>query len=217
MEDWWKFLNEYVSNIGHPTKIHQMFRDWHSGLWDPKTENANQVNDVDPINRQVLRIKQTENTENSKAHINGKWYPEPSPENDGTYTIGYGIKLSANPYYDQLVKKQGGYMTDAQMEAAVRDLSQKHYNTAKGVYDKRFGEGSWDKLSGYMQSYLTDYSYNPGLSQFPALMDSVHEGDIERIKAESDRRMGKKKLTGRNRVMQQDADSIANGYYNIFK
>lgn len=226
MDDWKEFIKEYINNIGHPNRIHQLFRNYNQEVWNPKInqsqENEDQnayvqtFNDVDPIQRQVLRIYQTENKPNSKAHIKGKWYPEPSPENDGTYTIGYGIKLSENPAYDKLVKDQGGYMTDAQMEAAVKLLAQKHFDRAKNIYNKRHGAGSWDQLSGYAQSLLTDYSYNPGLQKFPKLMDAMHSGDIDGIRTESKRFLHGKEL-GRNKVIATDLSDDSLSVYSLFK
>jgi len=158
--------------------------------------------------------------ENSKNNVNGgydaktgRWYPHKSHEG-GADTIAYGIKLSNGTPEAALALKQG-YLTDEQAESAVDTLVQKYYNDAKKIYDKRFGEGEWDKLSDKSQSILVDYSYNPGLSKFPKLMEGFHSGNMDLIKSNYKRYVNGKEL-GRNKTLLADLDDLENNY-SIFR
>ena len=158
--------------------------------------------------------------ENSKNNVNGgydaktgRWYPHKSHEG-GADTIDYGIKLSNGTPEAALALKQG-YLTDEQAVSAVDTLVQKYYNDAKKVYDKRFGEGEWDKLSDKSQSILIDYSYNPGLSKFPKLMEGFHSGNMDLIRQNYKRYVNGKEL-GRNKTLLADLDDLENNY-SIFR
>ena len=158
--------------------------------------------------------------ENSKNNVNGgydaktgRWYPHKSHEG-GADTIAYGIKLSNGTPEAALALKQG-YLTDEQAVSAVDTLVQKYYNDAKKVYDKRFGEGEWDKLSDKSQSILIDYSYNPGLSKFPKLMEGFHSGNMDLIRQNYKRYVNGKEL-GRNKTLLADLDDLENNY-SIFR
>lgn len=154
--------------------------------------------------------------ENSKNNVNGgydaktgRWYPHKSHEG-GADTIAYGIKLSNGTPEAALALKQG-YLTDEQAESAVDTLVQKYYNDAKKVYDNRFGEGEWDKLSDKSQSILVDYSYNPGLAKFPSLMEGFHSGNLDLIKKNYKRYSGGKPL-GRNKTLLEEIETLGSEY-----
>lgn len=154
--------------------------------------------------------------ENSKDNVNGgydaktgRWYPHKSHEG-GADTIAYGIKLSNGTPEAKLALRQG-YLTDEQAVGAVDTLVQKYYNDAKKVYDKRFDDGEWDKLSEKSQSILVDYSYNPGLSKFTKLMDAFHSGDKDGILKEYKRYSGGKPL-GRNKTLFEEIQTLDNEY-----
>lgn len=158
--------------------------------------------------------------ENSKNNVNGgydaktgRWYPHKSHEG-GADTIAYGIKLSNGTPEAKLALQQG-YLTDEQAVSAVDTLVQKYYDAAKKVYDGKYGAGEWDKLSDKSQSILVDYSYNPGLSKFPSLMEGFHSGDMDMIRKHYKRYSGGKEL-GRNKVLLQDLDDLENNY-SIFR
>ena len=158
--------------------------------------------------------------ENSKANANGgwdaktgRWYPHKSHEG-GADTIAYGIKLSNGTPEAKLALKQG-YLTDQQAEHFVDTLVNRYYDAAKKVYDKKYGEGEWDKLSDKSQSILVDYSYNPGLAKFPKLMEGFHSGNIDLIRQNYKRYVNGKEL-GRNKTLLEEIDTLGNEY-SIFR
>lgn len=176
---------------------------------------------IDDIQRRIIEEenrKQTQKEWNRRVaegrpggwnEAEGRWYPEGSVEG-GAKTIAYGIKLSNGSPEAALAKKQG-YLTDEQALDALYSLSNSYYDSAKKVYDRRFGTGAWDRLNHKQQSILTDYEYNPGLSGFPKLMDATYAGDIEGMKNESSRNTGGKPLK-RNKGMLRDIDSLLTAY-----
>lgn len=154
--------------------------------------------------------------ENSKNNVNGgydaktgRWYPHKSHEG-GADTIAYGIKLS-NGTPEAAVALKQGYLTDEQATHFVDTLVQKHYNTARKYYNEVYGEGAWDKLSDKSQSILVDYSYNPGLSKFPKLMEAFHSGDKEGILREYKRYSDGKPL-GRNDYLLDEINQLEDMY-----
>lgn len=182
-----------------------------------RESNPSNLKEGYAIQDAVRRIMQVENNKGDKRggwdEINQRWYPHRSPEG-GADTIAYGIKLSNGTPEAELAKKQG-YLTDEQALDALDTLVQKYYGNAKSTYDKKFGDGSWDSLSEKSKSILTDYEYNPGLKKFPKLMEGFNEGDLEKIKANYKRYLGRREL-GRNRYLSADIDSLAT-FYPIFK
>ena len=158
------------------------------------------------------RLRQLENNKaNPSGGYNkraGRWYPHDSFEG-GAQTIAYGIKLSNGLPWAKLAQKQG-YLTDAQAEEALQEMSGQYYDNAKKVYDKQFGEGEWDKLNWKQQSILTDYEYNVagGLKKFPALMRATREGDIDTMLKESSRSSGGRPLKNRNAYIAADIDAL---------
>lgn len=176
---------------------------------------------IDDIQRRIIEEenrKQTQKEWNRRVsegrpggwnEAEGRWYPEGSVEG-GAKTIAYGIKLSNGSPEAALAKRQG-YLTDEQALDALYSLSNSYYDSAKKVYNRRFGTGAWDRLNHKQQSILTDYEYNPGLSGFPKLMDATYAGDIEGMKNESSRNTGGKPLK-RNKGMLRDIDSLLTAY-----
>ena len=171
------------------------------------------------------RIKETENSkDNIKGgynKINNRWYPHKSIEG-GANTIAYGIKLSNGTDWAKTALEQG-YLTDAQAEKAVTDLATTYMDSARTIYDKKYGEGEFDKLSGKSKSILTDFNYNPGLQKFPNLMNGFYTEDIDKIEQNykrysiSKNKRGKvsKKELGRNKYIKNDIDSLKLGLYPI--
>lgn len=164
--------------------------------------SGQEVEQLDPVKDAARRIRAVEN---SKTNPNGgwnekekRWYPHKSVEG-GADTIAYGIKLSNGTPEAELAKKQG-YLTDEQAVHFTDSLAQVYYDKAKSVYDKKYGDGEWDKLSPESQSFLTDFSYNPGLGKFPKLMEGFHSGDIDMIRKNYMRYSNGKPL-GRNKIM----------------
>lgn len=180
---------------------------------------SNKQNDQEFVLKDIMaRIYATENSKDSvKGGYNKKedrWYPVDSPEG-GRQTVAYGIKLGTGSPEALLAEKQG-YLTGKQADDAVRSLALTHMDTAKRIYDKKFGVGSWDTLSGKSQSILTDYSFNVGLQKFPKLMEGFNEGNLKKIKDNYKRYTGGKPLTGRNNYIRKDIDSLMT-YYPILK
>lgn len=159
------------------------------------------------------RIREVENSkDNPKGGYDsntGRWYPHRSHEG-GADTVAYGIKLS-NGTPEAALAKQQGYLTDAQANEAVDSLVRTYGDSAKRVYDKKFGEGAWDDLSEKSKSILIDYEYNPGLSKFPNLMTGFHDADLDKIKANY-KRYSRGKELGRNRTLAKDIDSLSTFY-----
>ena len=182
-----------------------------------RDNNPSNLKEGYAIRDAARRIMQVENSKDSKRggwdESTQRWYPHRSPEG-GADTIAYGIKLS-NGTPEAALAKQQGYLTDEQALDALDTLVQKYHDNAKIVYDKKFGEGSWDSLSEKSKSILTDYEYNPGLKKFPQLMEGFNEGNMEKIKANYKRYLGRREL-GRNKYLSADIDSLST-FYPIFK
>ena len=168
---------------------------------------------LDPIADAAARIRAVENSKDNKEGgwdpKTKRWYPHRSHEG-GADTIAYGIKLSNGTPEAALALKQG-YLTDEQAESALDSLARKYYDSAKKVYDNRYGEGEWDKLSDKSQSILVDYSYNPGLAKFPNLMEGFHSGNIDMIR-DNYKRYSNGKPLGRNKTLLEEIDTLGNQY-----
>ena len=171
------------------------------------------------LNDVAARVFATENNkDNPKGGYdrkNNRWLPVDSVEG-GTPTVAYGIKLGTGSPEAKLAEKQG-YLTDKQANDAVYTLSRFHINKAKEIYDNKFGEGNWDKLSPKSQSILADYSFNVGLQKFPKLMEGFHSGNIDTIRKEYKRFTNGRPLTGRNNYIKNDIDSLQTFYPIILK
>lgn len=171
------------------------------------------ISTLDPIADAAARIRAVENSKDNKDGgwdpKTKRWYPHRSHEG-GADTIAYGIKLSNGTPEAALALKQG-YLTDEQAESALDSLARKYYDAAKRVYDGRYGEGEWDKLSDKSQSILVDYSYNPGLTKFPNLMEGFHSGNIDMIRNNYKRYSNGKPL-GRNKTLLEEIDTLGNQY-----
>jgi len=185
-------------------------------MYDPSrgtVEESAVVSILDPVKDAARRIMAVENSKtNPKGGWNakeGRWYPHKSVEG-GADTIAYGIKLSNGTPEAKLALKQG-YLTDEQATEFADTLAQKYYDAAKRVYDKKYGEGEWDKLSDKSQSILVDYSYNPGLQKFPSLMEGFHSGNMDMIRKNYKRYSGGKEL-GRNKKLLEEIDTLENEY-----
>ena len=167
------------------------------------------VSVLDPVKDAARRIMAVENSKASASGgwdaKTGRWYPHKSIEG-GADTIAYGIKLSNGTPEAALALKQG-YLTDEQATQFADTLAQRYYDAAKRVYDKKYGEGEWDKLSDWSQSILTDFSYNPGLGKYPKLMEGFHSGDMDTILSEYKRYSNGKEL-GRNKVIREELDTL---------
>ena len=164
---------------------------------------------INPVKHAAQRIMAVENNKtNPSGGWNEKeqrWYPHKSVEG-GADTIAYGIKLSNGTPEAKLALKQG-YLTDEQATHFADTLAQKYYDAAKRVYDRKYGSGEWDKLSDWSQSILTDFSYNPGLSEYPKLMEGFHSGNMDIIMSEYKRHSGGKEL-GRNKVIREELELL---------
>ena len=165
----------------------------------------------DPVRDAARRIR---SVENSKDNPNGgwnekeqRWYPHKSHEG-GADTIAYGIKLSNGTPEAELALQQG-YLTDEQAVHFTDSLAQTYYNAAKKVYDEKYGAGEWDKLSPESQSFLTDFSYNPGLGKFPKLMEGFHSGNIDMIR-QNYKRYSNGKPLGRNKTLLEELERFGN-------
>lgn len=170
------------------------------------------------IDNMVQRIQ---NVENSKDNPKGgyvaetdRWYPHDSYEG-GNKTVAWGFKLGQNPDVDEILSTQG-YLTGNQADSILTSRAEKDLINAKKIYDKKFGEGEWDKLSPNSQSILGDYQFNPGLSTFPKLMQGFHDKDLDKI-YKNYKRYSRGKPLGRNKIIKEELDKIKGGYFSIYK
>lgn len=172
---------------------------------------------LDTISDVTRRLRAVENSKDNQDggwdEKTGRWYPHKSHEG-GADTIAYGIKLSNGTEEAKLALQQG-YLTDEQAEKALDSLARKYYASAKAVYDGKYGNGEWDKLSDKSQSILVDYSYNPGLAQFPKLMEGFHSGNMDLIRANY-KRYSKGKPLGRNKSLLDEINTLESEY-SIFR
>ena len=168
------------------------------------------------INDMVRRIMQEEN---SKSNPNGgwdkatgRWYPHTSHEG-GAKTIGYGTKLSNGGPIAKLAMQQG-YLTDEQAIQGETEESGRYYDNAKKVFDRRYGNGSWDQLNFKQQSLLGDVEFGVkgGLATFPKLMQAAYDGDIDAMERESARYDAQGRPLGRNAGIKKDIDSLRTHY-----
>lgn len=168
------------------------------------------------IDSAVERIKRVENSKNNpKGGYNAetdRWYPHKSVEG-GSDTVAWGFKLGNNPTVDSLITSQG-YLTGSQADSLLRARVNKDALKASAVYDKKFGNGEWSKLSNEAQSILTDYQFNPGISSFPKLMKAFYDDDIEEIYKQFKRYTGGKPL-GRNKVIEEELEKFRTGEKTI--
>jgi len=164
----------------------------------------------DAVDDAVIRVKAVENSkDNPKGGWDKEkqvWYPHDSAEG-GAQTIAYGIKLSNGTPEAALAAEQG-YLTDEQVDALTYSSVRRYHNSARKVYDKKYGEGEWDKLSAKQQSILTDYEYNPGLREFPLFMQAVRNNDKNGMLKQYKRYLNKKELTGRNAYLRNEIEEM---------
>jgi GH24 family phage-related lysozyme (muramidase) len=148
--------------------------------------------DLNPetMKKYLAALKVQENNESTGFKKN-KWYPYPSSEK-GTDTIAYGHKLlpGEQKYYQGITTQQAEAL-------AMKDVLEKQ-TSAKGRVDKKYGEGTFDKLPQDAQMLLVDYQYNVGLQKFPKFVEAVVKGDKPTMLKEYERTSDVGKLTKRN-------------------
>lgn len=167
-----------------------------------------------------LRLPDVENNKlSSKGGWDKKaqlWRPHPSFEKDGTYTIGYGLKINGDSAVIQKVRqkiKEKGGLTDEEAITLSQEAVPYYLKRAEQIYNS-FG-GDWNKLSDWMKSVLLDYSYNLGESmyEFKSFLPAVARGDIDTMIQEYHRKASK----ARNQAILNELLEAKKGLRRIFK
>jgi len=121
----------------------------------------------------------------------GRWYPHGSLE-PGNRTIAYGHKLTdkerdSKAFAGGLSEKQADMLLDKDMAI--------HLNAFRNEFNKKFGPGSYDKLSLNEKVVGADYHFN-GLpvEEFKKFFTAMHQGNVDRMKKEYVRKYTDKKL-----------------------
>lgn len=132
--------------------------------------SAMSVADMDPATfaKYLKELKLQEGTKNVRR---GRHYSYPSPEG-GLNTIGYGHKLTAPGQFASGLSEQ-------EAEALLRKDVLKAQAGVKATVDKKYGEGTFDKLPQDSQMLLTDYQFNLGSAgtKFPKFLEATVKGD----------------------------------------
>lgn len=172
------------------------------------------------------KLKQLENNKNLKSggydKDTDRWYEHSSVEG-GANTIGSGFKLNKpNDPVQKLVESRRndsrGYITDQENDQLVLDRTvSDFYDEARRIYDKRYEEEAFDKLSPKAQSILTEFHYNGSLRPFRKFTDAIHNNDVEGMKSHYKRYTKGRPLKQRNEYVGREIDSLANGFYTIYE
>ena len=115
-------------------------------------------------------MKRVENSI-KKGLKGGKWYPHSSVEG-GKKTIAYGHKLKTGEDFSK-------GLTDEQAVTLLKQDLNYHKAGAKGIVDKKYGAGTFDKLDTKRQEMLIDIQFNirNGLTKFTSFMHAVVKND----------------------------------------
>lgn len=115
-------------------------------------------------------MKRVENSI-KKGFKGGKWYPHSSVEG-GKKTIAYGHKLKTGEDFSK-------GLTDEQAVTLLKQDLNYHKAGAKGIVDKKYGAGTFDKLDTKRQEMLIDIQFNirNGLTKFTSFMHAVVKND----------------------------------------
>ena len=129
---------------------------------DPKTSATYD----EAFNKYYNFIKENEGSVKDKK--TGLFIPYPSPEDDGTYTVGYGHKLKKGQENDPMFKNG---LTEEQVSNLFKDDFQTHYGNVVNF----LGEDYFTKLPYDQQMMLTDYNFNTkkGLPGFPKFVSAI--------------------------------------------
>jgi hypothetical protein len=118
----------------------------------------------------------------------GKFYPIPASEGDGSMEIAYGFKLPADEM--ERLSKEG--MTMKEAEAYMRQDLQKRMSSVKDYFDKNH-PGTWDSLPDKVKIVAADYEYNlrGGIGSYPKFAKALAENDYNSAESEYVRNMRK--------------------------
>lgn len=174
----------------------------------PKLGSGTEI-DQKIIDDIIRRLKLVENNKDAADSgwdkKNNRWTAHKSKEG-GYDTIAWGIKLDPNnadikPLFDLYTKQK--YLTDQQVDEHMPTIAKNYYNRAKQQYES-MGYSNWEDLDWKAKSILTDYAYNPGLTQFPNLIKGFAENDYDAIQTNTHRALNGYALTGRNKVIDDE-------------
>jgi len=118
----------------------------------------------------------------------GKFYPIPASEGDGSMEIAYGFKLPKDEM--ERLSKEG--MTMKEAESYMRQDLQKRMTTVKNYFDKNH-PGTWDSLPDKVKIVAADYEYNlrGGIGSYPKFAKALAENDYDGAESQYVRNMRK--------------------------
>lgn len=110
----------------------------------------------------------------------GLVFPNPAPEDNGGYDIGFGHKL--NSYTTRVYGipvKSGITLSEAKRILMVDVLM--HMGTTEVFCEKvrKWRRSEWRRLEMEGKILLTDYSFNGALAYFPSFTEAVRRRDFE--------------------------------------
>lgn len=119
----------------------------------------------------------------------GLWHPHKSVEG-GTQTIAYGHKLLPGEKTNNLTELQARKLLAGDLAHSASVVTR--------LIDKKYGTGTFAKLSTRQKEMLIDFAFNGVLNQFPKFIDGVVHNKADVIKAEYERYVNGKPLKDRN-------------------
>lgn len=151
--------------------------------------------DLNPetMKKYLEQLKLQEN-EGKAGFKDGVWTPHKNAEGGGYGTIAYGHKLTKDEDY---LRK--GISDKEALNLLEKDVL-KSQKKAEDEINKKYGEGSFDKLPQDHQMLLVDYVYNLGnvTSKFPSFTEGLMQGNKDKMLKEYVRKANDKPLKKRN-------------------
>ena len=149
-------------------------------------------------------IKFLENGVKSGLKKDGRWYQHPSPEG-GLDTIAYGHKLKPGENFSK-------GLSQAEAEKLLSTDIIEHEKVARYRVDKKYGEGTFDRLDNLRKQMITELAFNlggGGVDTFKNYVKGILTNDKaltlkEHKRSYIDKKDGKRKpLTQRNNYIVQ--------------
>ena len=121
---------------------------------------------------------------NNVGYKKGKYYPHKSPEG-GKMTIGPGLKLGSGSHrISEREAKRG--VTKPRLNQEMRRVAKGYFKDVDAAINNGQTTNPADTVSPQIKAGLADILHQTGsLKKWPKLINSVREGDLEKIKEES--------------------------------
>lgn len=121
---------------------------------------------------------------NNVGYKKGKYYPHKSPEG-GKMTIGPGLKLGSGSHrISEREAKRG--VTKPRLNQEMRRVAKGYFKDVDTAINNGQTTNPADTVSPQIKAGLADILHQTGsLKKWPKLINSVREGDLEKIKEES--------------------------------